>query len=264
MKNFFLSGLDCWWNEIPIEDKIPTIAIHGGCATGEIWRGIEPHFTLRNIPFFAIGLPGHETFKDGLGRLTIGGYTVDVTHFLDGSIRSPCNLLCHSMGGLICQKMGGMKQVQRMALIGTPPAGAPLLNFSLGLSALKYIPAFLFGWPWKYTWEDFLKLYGNGLDMETARRIFDASVKESGWATLQMLSGRPHQVPKICGDIGIFAAEEDRVVPPALQRTMVEMYKNPVNKIEMFSFQDGHMSIFGHGQEANIQRIVDWLYPANK
>ena len=262
MKTFLLSGLDCWWNEIPLEDKIPTVAIHGGCATGEIWRGIEPHFTLRNIPFFAIGLPGHETFKDGLGRLTIGGYTVDVTHFLDGSIRSPCNLLGHSMGGLICQHLGEREQIKRMALIGTPPVGVPLLNFSLGLSALKYIPAFLFGWPWKYTWKDFLKLYGNGLDKQTAKRLFNESVQESGWVARQMLLGRPRRVPQICGDIGIFSALADNVVPPMLQHRMVDMYQHLNRKVEMFSLHGGHMSIFGPGQEASIHKIIDWLYPA--
>ncbi len=161
------------------------------------------------------------------------------------------------MGGLIAQLLDPSTEarIKRRVLVGAPPAGKPLISPALGLRAVKYLPAIICGWPWKYTHRDYIELLCNELDDSLADSLYTASVKESGWAALQMLTGRS-RVQKISDEIHVLYAKRDLLVPPQLQRKMLNMYPN----VSVLGFEGGHMSLFEPNHPV-VDEILAWLYP---
>lgn len=258
MKSYFISGLKVFHNEV-YGATVPTVAIHGACASGEIWDSISERFAKKKKPLFALTLPDHsETVTSQLGKHTLSVYASAVSRFIREQI-GECNILAYSMGGVVAQLLdpSADARVKRRVLVGTPPAGKPLISPALGLRAIKYLPAFIFGWPWKYTRQDYIELLCNELDPPVAESLYAGSVKESGWAALQMLTGRT-PVQNITGNILVVSFWKDLIVPSTLQGGMSGMYPNV--QVDYQSSKGCHLSLFAPDHPV-VDKILAWLYP---
>ncbi len=248
-----------WHNEIYSSKSYPTVAIHGACATGRIWESIALRFAEVSKPFYAVTLPGHQGPIDSrFGKYTLSVYASAVSRFIREQIGG-CHILGHSMGGLVAQLIDPSveSKVVRRVLIGAPPAGKPLISPALGLRAVKYLPAIIFGWPWKYTYKDYRELLCNELSDSLAGTLYVESVEESGTVARQMLLGstRPQEIP---GEIHVLCSRYDQIVPMQLQRKMLRMQQYP--KVQTLSFAGGHMSLFEPGNTI-VDEILVRLYP---
>src|SRR2546421_10480645 len=106
--------------------KPPLLFVHGGYCDAWCWEPyFLPWFAARGYPSYALSLRGHGA-SGGARMLFVAGlddYEADVEH-VAGGLGAPPNLIGHSRGGAIVERIVAKRPVRGAAVPApVPPAG---------------------------------------------------------------------------------------------------------------------------------------------
>ncbi|MFL5102644.1 MAG: alpha/beta fold hydrolase [Xanthobacteraceae bacterium] len=187
--------------------------------------------------------------------LTIADYLDDTRRVIDALGERPI-LIGHSLGGLIAQKLAEEDRAAALVLLAPVPPW-PLMPQADALPALApMLPSILAGRPVLPSYWSAVRLILNRVPQPDRRRIHASLVHESGIAYREMTFGTVRTSPeKVRCPVRVIAAEQDRVISPALARSICDYYGAELLVHEAH----GHWFIEEPGAETIAQDVIGWL-----
>jgi pimeloyl-ACP methyl ester carboxylesterase len=235
---------------------VPLLFVHGMWGGSWIFDNYLTFAGARGWEAWAINLRGHHGSRtiENLGRVRLEDYVRDVEDVLDAI--GPAIVVGHSMGGLIAQIVASRREADATVLIvSAPPPGIALIHWSLAWRSLRYIADVVGPRAFRVREADARALALNRVAPAARGAVVRRFVEDSGLAARQLALGSVEVIKPIRCPMLVVSATDDRLIPVAVQRRIVERY------------QADHIPVLGRGHmlplEANwrgpIGRILEWL-----
>lgn len=235
---------------------VPLLFVHGMWGGSWIFDNYLGVAASHGWDAWAVNLRGHHGSRpvESLATVCLEDYVRDVEDVLDAI--GPAIVVGHSMGGLIAQIVASRREVDATVLIvSAPPPGIALLHWSLAWRSLRYVPDVVGPRAFRVRNGDAYALALNGVAPATRAAVAQRFVEDSGLVARQLALGSVEPLKPIRCPVLVVSATEDRLIPVAVQRRIVERY------------EADHIPVLGRGHmlpiEANwrgpIGRILEWL-----
>lgn len=235
---------------------LPLLFVHGMWGGSWIFENYLGVAAARGWDAWAINLRGHHGSRsvENLGAVRLEDYVRDVEDVLDAI--GPAIIVGHSMGGLIAQIVAAQRDVDGIVLVvSAPPPGIPLVHWSLAWRSLRYVADIVRPRAFRVREADAEALALNGVAPAARRAVAARFVEDSGLVARQLALGRVEPLKPIRCPVLVVSATDDRLIPVAVQRRIVERYAAD------------HIPVLGRGHmlpiEANwrgpISRILNWI-----
>lgn len=171
-------------------------------------------------------------------------------------------LITHSMSGLIGQYLASMGLLSALVLLAPcPPPGISAMSLSGIISFWDIIKKFNVDNkvvpppPW---WQ--VRYVTNRLPKETARKIFENMICESGTVFEDMRHGRSAPINQMPCSVLIINGDCDRIIRARVAREIFEKYSHisPETTISIMPGM-GHLLMYEQGWKEVTQNILTWL-----
>ncbi len=201
-----------------------------------------------------ITLPGHKE-GESVDGMSMEIYISYVIHRI--KMIGPCDVIGHSMGGLLAQAISFLKEVRSLVLTtSAAPYGIWPLSTELFLRIANpfrpYIASMFSGAGFRIADNDARRLMMNCLGSE-----FDPAElfpwKESGLAARQLAFGQV-KVPQCEKPTLVLSGLRDRMTPPWVQQAIANMHG-----AELHEFEGGHMPMLEKCSGVVAEEILYWL-----
>jgi len=235
---------------------VPLLFVHGMWGGSWIFQNYLGFAASRGWEAWAINLRGHHGSRPvaNLATVRLEDYVRDVEDVLDAI--GPAIVIGHSMGGLLAQVVASRREADATVLIvSAPPPGIALIHRSLAWRSLRYVAAVLGPRAFRVRDADAYALALNGIAPPARDGVARRFVEDSGFAARQLALGSIEPLKPIRCPVLVLSATDDRLIPVAVQRRIVERYGAD------------HIPVLGRGHmlpiEANwrgpINRALDWI-----
>jgi pimeloyl-ACP methyl ester carboxylesterase len=235
---------------------VPLLFVHGMWGGSWIFDNYLGVAESHGWEAWAINLRGHHGSRpvESLAAVQLEDYVRDVEDVLDAI--GPAIVIGHSMGGLIAQIVASRREADATVLVvSAPPPGVPLVHWSLAWRSLRYVADVVRPRAFRVRDADAFALALNGVAPAARGAVARRFVEDSGLVARQLAFAGMEPLKPIRCPVLVVSATEDRLIPVAVQRRLVERY------------QADHIPVLGRGHmlpiEANwrgpIGRILEWL-----
>lgn len=235
----------------------PLLLIHG--MFGGAWQFAEWQRRLaeRGRSSVAIDLRGHGESGGGadIGRVSLDDYANDALG-VARELQTP-EVVGHSMGGLITQKLAEEGAVRSAVLLcSAPPRWISALGAGLLVRMAKYAPQLLFSRPLLPLRSDADALFLECIPPAERDAIFARIQPESGRAARELaLGAMAVDARRVSCPVLSIGAANDRFVPPRVARAIARKYDAEYREYA----GHGHYIVGEPGWERVADDVVAWL-----
>ena len=238
-------------------ERRPILFIHGYFVDASIWTKWLERFSAHGLDAYAVSLRGRAGSKPDakLGAASMRDFADDaeaVARAVDAAV-----VVGHSMGGLVTQQLAERGVMDAAVLLApAPPRGISVLSPRLALKQLKHMPAILFSRPVHPGREDLREMVMNRVPAHEQDALLDHMLPDSGRAGRDMsLTGVPVDPSRVHCPLLVFAASDDRFIPPHIVARVARRYGAQLVTAE----HHGHMLIAEPGWETIADQVEAWI-----
>ena len=235
---------------------VPLLFVHGMWGGSWVFDNYLEFAASRGWDAWAVNLRGHHGSRPAanLGVVRVEDYVRDVEDVLD--VIGPAIVVGHSMGGLVAQIVASRRELDAVVLVASaPPPGISVVHWSLAWRSLRYVPAVLGRRAFRVREADACALALNGLAPAVRGAVARRFVQDSGLVARQLALGDLEPLKPIRCPVLVVSATDDRLIPVAVQRRIVERYD--ADHIPVLG--RGHMLPIEANWRAPIGRALEWL-----
>ena len=229
----------------------PVLFVHGLGHGAWCWHNWVDLVLDAGYPAYAVSLRGHGESEGALFGARLVDYADDVIRTAAKLNRQPV-IVCHSLGGLVVQKVIARYPARAVSLIAPVPARPGFGPLAL---IARHHPAdaarILAGGSLPLRYDYLFK----GLGHEQADLYLAQCGKESALAQFQVLLHKPSPPPLGDPPVMVMGTADDRLIPLADVRDTARRYSAPL--IEFPGL--GHDLMLDEGWQKPGQALVDWL-----
>jgi pimeloyl-ACP methyl ester carboxylesterase len=253
----FPGGVIAYLADAPGDDRAPIVLIHGMFGGAWQFADWQRRLTAQGRSSVAIDLGGHGTSGTAadIGRVSLDHYVDDALAVIRELGRP--QVVGHSMGGLIAQKLAERDAVSAAVLIcAAPPRWISALSARLLVRMARYTPALLSSRPLVPRRADADALFLGRLPTAERERVFERIQPESGRAARELALGAMAIDAKLvrCPVLSVGAAD-DRFLPPRIARAIAAKYGCEYREYA----EHGHYIVGEPGWERVADDVTTWL-----
>ncbi|MFJ2821836.1 alpha/beta hydrolase [Streptomyces toxytricini] len=249
-------------------NRTPVVFIHGAWLRASSWDPWAERFARRGFRTVVPRWPGEGApgFRPGapevLGRVGLDGLTDHYAAVARSLGASPV-LVGHSVGGLVAQRLVGIRVGRAAVAIAPAPVGGAVLP--AGAARLWTPPVRPAGDLVSLTAGRFRQVLANTVDTAEAGSLFVHHAMPTPLRLLADLAAAAHQAPACTagaarGPLLLVSGQEDRLVPDSVTREVYKRYGDCPAVTELKQFADrGHSLVVDSGWRSVADHVLAWL-----
>src|SRR4051794_18527492 len=230
--------------------------LHGAFTTHECFRGWLREFETRGWRSIAASLRGRLGVPPRNAEgVTLEQHLEDARGIVDALGETPA-IVGHSVGGLLAQKLAEEGRCRAAVLMSPAPPWNLVPQADTVPALAPMLPSIVLGRPVRPSYWSAVRIILNRLPQPDRRRIYDSLAYKSGICFREALAGSVRvDCSKIRVPLRVIGASDDRVISPALARTIADCYSAELTVLDAHA----HWFLEEPGWEAVASDVAAWL-----